>query len=368
MRKLPLLILLMLLVAVVVACSKTPPGVISERKMKNLLKDIYRAEAYIENRTSSFESDSEKMVLKQSIFEKHGVSQELYDSSLVWYAKNIDVLNNVYQKVGKELHEEAKKYQKQIGKTTPQQQQQSRNSGRKLKKYHGASGDTADLWTQPRLWMFTQSMNGNYVSFDYAPDKQMRSGDRYHLSMKLLTGSSEVQLVLALQYVDGSISFVTRKLSYNGWLDMIVQADTARTVKRLCGYMAFKLRNNAPVAFVDSIELLRTHFDVQQYGFIGVQKNLYRNHNKQDSSKQVTTRPVTPVPATPQPVAPQPATTRPVASQPAGAQKIERLPNGHYKPKPGVNKSGVVNRKPLTPIQSLRNKPKPANKPATLER
>ena len=123
MRKLPLLILMLLLVAIVVACSKTPPGIISERKMKNLLKDIYRAEAYMENRTSSFESDSEKMVLKQSIFEKHGITQAMYDSSLVWYAKNLDVLNNVYQKVGKELQEEAKDYQKKMGASTPKQQQ-----------------------------------------------------------------------------------------------------------------------------------------------------------------------------------------------------------------------------------------------------
>ena len=362
MRKLPLLILMLLLVAIVVACSKTPPGIISERKMKNLLKDIYRAEAYMENRTSSFESDSEKMVLKQSIFEKHGVTQAMYDSSLVWYAKNLDVLNNVYQKVGKELQEEAKRYQKKIGASAPQQQQ-GQNSGRTLKKYHAASGDTADLWTQPRLWMVTQAMNGNYVKFDYAPDKQMRSGDRYQLTLKLLTGSSEVQIVMALQYLDGSISYISRKMSHNGWLDLILQADTARTVKRLCGYLAFKLRNNAPVAFADSIQLLRTHFDDKQYGFISMQKNLNRNFDKQDDSKQDTSKRVTI-----QPAEPKPAAAKPVATQPAGTPAPVRLPNGHYRPQPGVNKSGVEHqRKQLTPVQSLRHNPKPATKPATIE-
>ncbi len=355
MRRFPVVIFtLMLVLVTVVSCSKTPPGIISERKMKNLLKDIYRAEAYIEGHSSEFATDSQKMVLKQSIFEKHGVSQALYDSSLVWYAKNIDVLNNVYRKVGKELQEESKDYQKQVKGPVMQGNANGvqNGGGRPLKKYHAATGDTADLWTQPRQWLMTPAMNGNYVSFDYKPDKEMRSGDRYRLSMKLFTGGGNAQLVLALEYLDGSISFITRNMSHNGWLEMVMQADTARTVRRIYGHMSFKMTNTAPIAFADSIELVRTHFDAQQYGFISVQKNLYRNLDgtSAPASPSITAKPVT---RTPEPRAQ-------VVASPNAQATMQR--EGHYKPKPGVNKSGVEHqRRQLTPIRSLRNNPKPSN-------
>lgn len=349
MRRFPVVILMMMiLLGTVVSCSKTPPGIISERKMKNLLKDIYRAEAYIENNTSSFSTDSQKMVLKQSIFEKHGVSQALYDSSLVWYAKNIDVLNNVYQKVGKELQEESKDYQKKVrGPVIQGNASGVQKGGRPLKQYHAAKGDTADLWTQPRQWLMTHAMNGSYVTFDYAPDKEMRSGDRYRLSMKLFTGTGDVQLVLALEYLDGSISFISRKMSHNGWLEMPIQADTARTVRRIYGHMSFKMSSRTPVAFADSIELVRTHFDAQQYGLINVQKNLYKN------IYGITT-------SAPPSVAVKPATQEEtpntqVVSSPNAQATLQR--EGHYKPKPGVNNSGVLRRNP-TPIGSLRHPPK----------
>ena len=342
--------MMMVVLGAVVSCSKTPPGIISERKMKNLLKDIYRAEAYIENNSSSFTTDSQKMLLKQSIFEKHGVSQAVYDSSLVWYAKNIDVLNNVYQKVGKELQEESKDYQKKVG--GPAMQGNARDvqkGGRPLKQYHAATGDTADLWTRPRQWLMTNAMNRNFVTFDYEPDKEMRSGDRYRLSMKLFTGNSDVQLLLALEYLDGSMSFISRKMSHNGWLEMPIQADTARTVRRIYGHMSFKMSSKTPVAFADSIELIRTHFDSKQYALISVQKNLHKNID----GTVTTATPAVAVKPAPQPSAPNTQ----VVSSPNGEATLQR--EGHYKPKPGVNKSGVE-RRPLTPIQSLRNNPKPS--------
>jgi hypothetical protein len=98
--------------------------------------------------------------------------------------------------------------------------------------------------------------------------------------------------------------------------------------------------------------LVRTHFDAQQYGFISVQKNLYRNLDgtSAPASPSITAKPVT---RTPEPRAQ-------VIASPNAKATMQR--EGHYKPKPGVNKSGVEHqRRQLTPIRSLRNNPKPSN-------
>lgn len=335
MKRCPFFILLLLVLSLL-ACDKTPDGVISERKMKNLLKDIYKAEALVENRAASFDSDSQKLVLKQSIFKKYGITQTDYDSSLVWYAKNIDVFNDVYKDVIKELHDESVNFNKKVTKTAPQPQQ----SGRALKQYHAAKGDSADLWTQPRMWMVTRAMNGNYLTFDYLPDKEMKPGDRYTLTMKLYTGGGDVQLVLAADYTDGAKTFVTRKLSHDGWTEMVIQADTGRTVSRICGYAYFNMRNNSAIAFADSIELVRTHFDAKQYGFITVQKTLSKDGTELTTASKPST---------------------PAVASPHDSTAIQRR-DGHYKPKPGVHKSGVRRRNELTPIGLMRHPPQPSRK------
>ena len=91
MRGLLLHISLLLAIGLaMVSCDRTPGGVIGVNKMADLIVDLQLAEAYIESHTADFEDDSSKLVIKQSIFKKHGITQQDYDSSLVWYAHNME--------------------------------------------------------------------------------------------------------------------------------------------------------------------------------------------------------------------------------------------------------------------------------------
>ena len=84
------ILLLIVLATSLLACDKTPGGVMSKNKMADLIVDLQLAESYIESHAQEFPNDSSRMVIKQSIFKKHGITQEDYDSSLVWYAHNME--------------------------------------------------------------------------------------------------------------------------------------------------------------------------------------------------------------------------------------------------------------------------------------
>ena len=87
----PALLHIVLLIAVVlVSCDKAPRGVIGERKMAELVEDFLKADAYMDMHRDVYGTDSMRQLMKQSIMRKHGVTQELYDTSLVWYAHNMD--------------------------------------------------------------------------------------------------------------------------------------------------------------------------------------------------------------------------------------------------------------------------------------
>jgi len=89
----------MLVSAVFAMCTK-PSYVLSEKKMEKVLYDIYIAEAEMTNNYSIFNSDSvKKRELLNSVLAKHKISQEMLDTSLVWYSAHLEKFININKKI-----------------------------------------------------------------------------------------------------------------------------------------------------------------------------------------------------------------------------------------------------------------------------
>lgn len=312
-----------------VGCSKAPRGVISESDMADLIVDLTKADAYLGLYPDKFPDDSSKQALKQSVFAMHHVTQADYDSSMVWYAHNLDVYDDVYDRVVKQLTSDQNDLNKQLEKggglaaasnggddggneSNPAEQWQKRT--------YTQHGDTADLWAGQRAWLLTGVVPRGYVTFDIKPDGEYRSGDRYQLNFKLIDGGGRFAVVMGADYSDGSTSVVQRSSCEGGWTTFELQTDRDRIVRRVFGYVSYDLGARTSVAFVDSVSLLRTHFDQSKYSTLSVQR-LLRRDQAVLSAPTAPKAPVRPLPAEKKPTPPTPATS------------------GHYKPKPGVNKS-----------------------------
>jgi len=91
-------ILLLLFVLLLPTCRK-PAYVLSEKQMENLLFDIHIAEAEISDNYINFRTDKQKQVLYTSVFEKHKITREQFDTSLVWYGKNLPKYLGIYDRL-----------------------------------------------------------------------------------------------------------------------------------------------------------------------------------------------------------------------------------------------------------------------------
>jgi hypothetical protein len=79
-----------------IACTSRPREVLSDKKMENLLYDLYLTEGEIRANGPIFFADSiRKGNLLNSVLGKHKVSREQLDVSIDWYAHNL----NRYQKI-----------------------------------------------------------------------------------------------------------------------------------------------------------------------------------------------------------------------------------------------------------------------------
>ena len=245
--------LLLTIVMSLLSCGRTPHGVMSVNEMADLIVDLQIAEAYIDSHIGEYTSDSSKLVLKQSVFKKHGITQEDYDSSLVWYSHNMEDYIKAHDKaIGKlkERYDKLDKNGKMVDREmairerreTPEAIPQSIHSsrGKQLGRPNTDSkGDTIDLWQGNRSYVLTQGAKRGFITFSVQPDAQYKPGDRY------------------------------------GWVAIDVQSDSTRRVRRIYGYVSYDIKRGQ-TAIVDSLMLLRSHMSKSNYGFINAQRLLER--------------------------------------------------------------------------------------------
>ena len=74
----------------ITGCKRVPSSIIQPEEMAQLLADIHTGESVAEQNYGEFCNDSTKRILKQSIYARHGVSEEIVDTSLMWYGHNLE--------------------------------------------------------------------------------------------------------------------------------------------------------------------------------------------------------------------------------------------------------------------------------------
>ena len=129
------------------ACDKTPDHVIESEKMEDLLIDIHRAEVYMENDRYIAGSKDAQDSIKNSIFAKHSITKADFDTSMVWYGKNLDKFIEIYNNVIIRLQSEDNRLLALINE--------------KSDMYTGItrSGDTVDIWNRNPHYIFEGKLN-----------------------------------------------------------------------------------------------------------------------------------------------------------------------------------------------------------------
>ncbi|MDL2241634.1 DUF4296 domain-containing protein [Bacteroidales bacterium OttesenSCG-928-L03] len=95
-KLLPILVLFVVLWG----CSDRPSRILSDKKTEDVLYDLYLADAIKDEHFVIFNNDSaRKQALLDEIFAKHKISEETFDSTLVWYAGHLDKYVKVLERV-----------------------------------------------------------------------------------------------------------------------------------------------------------------------------------------------------------------------------------------------------------------------------
>ena len=152
----------MLALAVAGCKVKRPNDVIPESKMESLLYDYHLAKSMGDN--LPYSENYKKALYIDAVFKKYGTTQAVFDSSMVWYTRNTEVLSKIYEKVKKRLKDQQDEVNHLI-------------ALRDKKPKMTEPGDSLDVWPWLRMIRLTGEMMNNRYSFVLPTDTNYKDRD-----------------------------------------------------------------------------------------------------------------------------------------------------------------------------------------------
>lgn len=244
------LVYLIIALFVLAACSHDPDYVIGEKDMVDLLVDVHKAEAVIESNYNQYSSKADKKKLREAVFLKHGITQEQFDTNLVWYGHHIEEYMKIYEQVVECLKAENEEAKKLLAEDNSQTMSQP--------------GDSVDVWKQRRAHVFDTRQASNLLTFDIAPDENFRTRDYFELRFKVLLLpklSVKPQVYLAARHINHDIVYNQLDIDREGWHSLPLQTDSAIALSRINGYIVLPMQTVPGTMYVDSLTLIRRHYN-----------------------------------------------------------------------------------------------------------
>lgn len=226
------------------ACVKRPEKVMTDQEMAPIVADYELARACDRGGSVGMRSGGEDDLLL-AVLRDHKVSREDYDSTIAWYSRNPDKYFILCEKVEKELDAKQRKY---AGK--------------------GETLQFDDLWPYGRMMMFSGFASSDGLDFSI-PSSEVEPGQKLRLNMRF-NSRAEGMALLGVEYEDGMKAYNTKQLS-DRKLELNLQTDTARRVRRIFGNIALDSQSKLPL-WADSVSLASLPFDSLEYYRIHSQK------------------------------------------------------------------------------------------------
>ncbi|MBQ0048105.1 MAG: DUF4296 domain-containing protein [Prevotellaceae bacterium] len=251
MKKILPIIILSLLFAF--SCSKNPDGILSTGKMEDVLYDYHIAQGLIDQLPVE-EREKKSQEYIDAVFEKHGVTEAEFDSSIIYYNRHSKDLHKIYSNIKDRL-------------TEVSEEMKVTNGNNDLMAIFAEGGDTTNLWNKDNLIVLRDKEILNHESFLFNADSSYRKNDQFTLSFSSLfvkeqNDERDVQLCagLILYFKDGKSIAQTRQINYNGQQQISVKAIEGQDISKVGGFFYYSGKTaTRNICFIDGISLIRMH-------------------------------------------------------------------------------------------------------------
>ncbi|MCI1648345.1 MAG: DUF4296 domain-containing protein [Bacteroides sp.] len=232
---------------------KRPSAVMSDTQMEDVLYDYHIAKAMGEG--VPYNESYKKELYIESAFKKHGITQADFDSSMVWFARNPDVMTDIYKKVNEKLKAERDNINHLISlrSNTPKE---------------SLPGDSIDIWSWRPIYSLTGAPLSNKISFVFPADSNFKDRDtlRWQARFRFYNKGSlnnRCNLVMSMQirYKNDTTVSSLKKVYRAGMENLTLHSDTLGGIKEVKGFIYYSTEepDNTLKLIIDRITLMRYH-------------------------------------------------------------------------------------------------------------
>jgi len=259
MKKLMIcLVAVMALLFCVSSCKPSlPSGVLSKGKMTDILYDYHLALAMAHMDDNGDKGQS--LAYREAVLRKHDVTPAEFDSSMVYYMRHTELLEDVY----KDLTD---RYNNEITAMGG-----SAKEGGEFANL-SATGDTANVWNLATSMVFMPVKPFNSTSFDIKVDSTFHKGDRLMLDFDAQfiyqDGMRNGVAMLAVQFGNDSIAQRTIMIQSTQHYSVELSDADSLGIKSVKGYFMLMNDDNGTgvssqttlkLMFLEHIKLIRMH-------------------------------------------------------------------------------------------------------------
>lgn len=246
-------ILLPLLLLLLVACEvRYPKDIIQPDKMEALLYDYHLVQVMS---TDIAGNEYKRKLYAEYVFDKHGVTKEKFDSSMVWYTRNPKHLYEIYASLEERL----------IAEVGDESGNKSANVA--LVDSVAMEGDIVNLWQGSRLNLLSATPLMNRISYSFKADSTYHIGDSIAMSMNVLFIAAESDIkqsahaAMVVEYSDTTFESAGYSVNRSGRHTIAIPRNYEKEIKTVRGYVYYNDSDSLARAkmLIDDFAVMRMH-------------------------------------------------------------------------------------------------------------
>lgn len=241
--------------ALFVSCEKRPDDVVSRGKMEEILYDYHKAQAMLSHMGDNEENITSAEMIN-AVFEKHGITEAQFDSSLVWYNAHSEDLKKIYDNLVERYTEENEALALQLG-------------SHELTASLSAEGDTTSLWNGSKVMVLRNNRMQNTEQFLVKADTSFHAHDKFIFFANVIilkenrhSDSNSLTVSLSIVSSEGKTFSQVNKTSSNNTVQLEISKADNTSIKEISGFIHYQgAEGERSLCMVDNIQLIRMHID-----------------------------------------------------------------------------------------------------------
>ena len=251
MKKASLKCFLSFILLLLVACNvEIPKDIIQPAELETLLYDYHLVQAMSSDADGG---EYQRRLYADFVFDKHNVSKEHFDSSMMWYTRNPKYLHTIYTKLYDKIDAEL-----------------AVMSGEKHltdAEINRLNGDTGDLWSDTKILLLSSSPYFGRKTFSYEADTTFVDGDSIsfgaavHFIAPDRKNNSSAHMALVVEYNDSTRASSGTTIEKDGYYAVDVPRYQTSGIKKISGHIYFMPEDsvNDERILVGNLSLMRIH-------------------------------------------------------------------------------------------------------------